>query len=97
MKRVSTVHIADVLRESIATEGLDDGLRRSQAIAAWEPLVGGDIASQCGRPFFRGDVYTVRIASPALRNELSMCRSRLAAAINRHIGADIISEIKFIS
>lgn len=97
MKRVSTVHIADVLRESIASEGLDDGLRRSSAIEAWAPLVGREIASQCGRPFFKDDVLTVRIPAAALRQELSMRRTQLAAAINRHIGADLISDIRFIS
>lgn len=97
MKRVSSQHIADVLRECVEAEGLDDGLKRSAAVETWGAMVGDAINSQCGRPFFRGEVLMVRVPSAGLRNELMMRRSQLIAAINRFVGKEVVREIRYIS
>lgn len=97
MKRTEPVRIGEVLRKTIAAQGLTDGLARAAAIQAWRPLVGKSIAARCGTPAFRGDTLTVSCPSPALRQELTMHRSRLAEAINRHIGRNVVADIRFTS
>lgn len=97
MKRTEPIRIGEVLRQTIAQQGLTDGLARAAAIDAWAPLVGEAIASRCGRPVFRGDLLTISCPSPALRQELTMHRTRLAEAINRHIGRHVVTDLRFTS
>lgn len=96
MKRIDPEQIGDVLRQTLAEEGLADRLMEVRAAALWPAIVGEALASQCGKPFVNRGLMTVRIPSAALRQELTMSRSSLIANINENLKKEIIKEIRFI-
>lgn len=96
MKRTRSVHISDVLRQAVDAAGLTEGLSRATAIRYWYALAGEEISSQCGQPFFRDGVMTIRVASAPLRHELTMSKTRLLSHMNALLGSNPVPDIRFI-
>lgn len=97
MKRTDTQSIGDILRLALQENCMDSRLDEFKAVEIWSSVVGRYIASQCRRPFVKDGLMTIGVPNAALRQELLMNRSRLRAAINRDIGKETISDIRFIS
>lgn len=97
MKRTDSQSIGDILRLALQENCMDSRLDEYKAVELWSKVVGQHIASQCRRPFVKEGLMTIGVSNAALRQELLMNRSRLRAAINREIGKETISEIRFIS
>ena len=71
-------------------------LDECRAVELW-PQVVGELADRCGRPFVHKGVMTISVHAAPLRQELTMMRSRLVAALNEAVGRPAISDIRFIS
>ncbi|MDE6577919.1 MAG: DUF721 domain-containing protein [Muribaculaceae bacterium] len=97
MKRTEAQSIGDILRIALQENCMSSRLDECKAVDLWEPTVGTYIASQCRRPVVKDGVMTVGIPNAPLRHELSMNRSKLRDAINRQIGKQTLSEIRFSS
>lgn len=97
MKRTESQSIGDILRLALQENCMNSRLDECKAVQLWSLVIGESIASQCRRPFVREGVMTVGVPNAPLRQELSMNRSRLKSAINREIGRETITEIRFIS
>lgn len=97
MKRQEAISLGDALRQTIDASRMAARLNEAQAARCWAMVVGSGIASQSPRPTVSGGVMTVRLTSAALRQELSLHRSRIAAAINKMVGTDVLTEIRFTS
>lgn len=95
MKRHEALSLGEVLRQAI--EENQDSFRFDEmtAIHAWPKVVGNTIASKTLRPFVKNGVMTIRVPAAALRQELNMMRSTIAAAINAEVGKEVIKELKF--
>lgn len=97
MERTTPQSIGDVLRATLQTSGMQGRLDEQRAADLWQLVVGPVIASAGPRPRVENGTMTVRIPNPALRQELNMTRSRLAEAINRELGKNVITNIRFLS
>lgn len=95
MKRNEPESIGDVLRLAIQESNMSTGLNEAKAIRYWPAVIGEPIARQCGHPYVKAGVMTIQVPNAALRHELNMNRSSLAAHINRLVGNDTIKELKF--
>lgn len=95
MDRKPTLSIGDVLRQSLEATESDRILCERQAIETWALVVGPGIASLASRPTVSRGVMTVRLASAALRQELSMQRSVIIRTINSRLRTPVITEIRF--
>lgn len=95
MERKDACSIGELLRLVIEENNLGRRLDETRAVGLWPALIGSDLASKTMRPYVSKGVMTIRVPDPALRQELSMHRSAIAAAINRHLGSEVISEIRF--
>lgn len=97
MKRTEPESIGNVLRMAIEQCDMGRKLAECRAVDSWTAVVGSHIASVSSRPTVRNGVMTVRISSPAIRQELTMCRSRLIAELNKASGEQAIHQLRFIS
>lgn len=95
MERIDTQSIGDVLRLAFQDNCMQDRLDERKAVDAWSRVVGPDLAAQCMRPVVRNALMTIGVRNASLRQELTMNRSRLCAAVNSVVGRDIIKEIRF--
>ena len=96
MRRYEPESIGDILRQAIEESHNSNRYAELEAINSWARVVGGSIASKTLRPTVKNGVMTVKVPAAPLRQELNMMRSTIAEAINRHVGKDIIKELKFI-
>lgn len=97
MRRQEPESIGDVLRSALDSACMTARLDQSQACAVWPTVVGPDIASRCGRPQMKGDIMTVGVRSASLRQDLHLSRSSLIKCINRTVGRDVVSDIRFVA
>lgn len=83
-----------ILLNFIRTEGLETPLLQKRLIDSWPVVVGPSIAALTGEKYIKNQTLFVKILSPALRQDLSMMRSKLVERLNAEVQAQIITEIK---
>lgn len=84
-----------ILLNFIRTEGLETPLLQKRLIDSWPVVVGPSIAALTGEKYIKNQTLFVKILSPALRQDLSMMRSKLVERLNAEVQAQIITEIRF--
>lgn len=97
MERTDPQSIGDILRLALQENCMQDRLDECKAADLWVSVIGVDLARKCRRPIVKNGLMSVGVPNAALRNELTMNRSSLRGAINRIIGKDTITEIRFTS
>ena len=97
MKRYDPQPVGDVLRSLLEETSLQSRMDELKAVSLWPSIVGEELAGLCRKPEVKKGVMQVGVPNASLRNELHMNRSRLREIINRTLGKDIITEIKFVS
>lgn len=92
-RRVKTVQ--EVLLGTLRAQGLETPLLQRRVINAWQD-VGGPIAQRYTREtYIRDTTLYIHLTSPALRADLNMQRRELVRRLNAHVGATVITDIKF--
>ena len=97
MKPTEPESLGDVLRMAIEQRDISRRLAEVNIAGKWPEIVGSHIAALTSKPSVKNGVMTIRVSSPAMKQELNMSRSRLINALNRAAGEDIITELRFIS
>lgn len=97
MKRTETMSIGDVLRQALEDNCMQGQLDRVRAADLWSLVVGEAISRQTTRPNVSGSVMTVGVPNAALRHELTMHRTSIAREINRQLGKEVLTDIRFVS
>ena len=95
MKRTYPKHIAGIIEEAMSRAGLTDTLNQQRAAAAWPDVVGPVINRYTTKRYVDQGVMHIYMTSAALKNELSFNRDRIITAINRIVGTEAITDIKF--
>lgn len=97
MERKNPESVADVLRSLLEETSLQGRMDELKAIELWPLVAGKAISDESGRPTVKNGLMSIPVRNASLRNELMMSRSSLRTIINRHLGKEIISEIRFTS
>lgn len=97
MKRREAESIGDILRLALQENSMSSRLDECKAVELWPLIVGEEIARRCRRPGVANGVMTIGVGNAPLRQELTMNRSGLRQAINRQLGKEVITEIRFCS
>lgn len=97
MERITPQSIGDILRVAFQDNCMQARLDEYTATDLWQSIIGTDIARKCRRPYVKNGIMTVGVPNAALRHELAMSRSTIRLEINRMIGKDTITEIRFTS
>ena len=94
MFRQKVKSIAELLPEFLRNQGLETPLQQRRLIDSWETVVGAPIAAYCGEKFIKNQTLFVKITNPALRQDLSMMRSKLVQRLNAEVGAMVITDVR---
>lgn len=94
MFRREVKSISDLLNMYLRHEGLETPLLQKRAIDAWDTLMGPTIVGYTGTKFIKNQTMFVKITNPALRQDLSMMRTRIVQRINEAVGSRVIVDIR---
>ena len=94
MFRRDVQSISDLLNMYLRREGLETPLLQKRAVDAWDTLMGPSIARYTGKKFIKNQTLFVQILNPALRQDLTMMRSRIVKRINEAGGSQVIVDVR---
>ena len=94
MFRREVQSISELLNMYLRREGLETPLLQKRAIDSWDKVVGKTVARYTGEKFIKNQTMFVKITNPALRQDLSMMRTRLVALVNNAVGSQVIVDLK---
>ena len=95
MKRNNAEQIGALIRNFLRQESLESPLNERRLISAWPEGLGPTIASYTRELYIKNQILYVHLTSAALRQELMMGRELLVRNLNRHVGAQVITNIIF--
>ena len=94
MFRRDVQSISDLLNMYLRREGLETPLLQKRAVDASDTLMGPSIARYTGKKFIKNQTLFVKILNPALRQDLTMMRSRIVKRINETVGSQVIVDVR---
>lgn len=80
---------------NLRVQGLETPLLQRRLIEAWPEVAGPAVARYTKSVTIKNQTLCVSLTAPALRADLSMQRQILTARLNAHVGAQVISDIRF--
>jgi predicted nucleic acid-binding Zn ribbon protein len=96
MKRNKAEQVGDVVRMLLRQQGLEGPLNEYRLIQSWTDVLGKPIERYTRDLYIRGQTLYVRLSSSVLKNELVMQRSMLVQNLNAAVGAQVITDIRFV-
>lgn len=84
----------DLLNMFLRVEGLETPLLQRRAVAAWDTIMGPTITRYTDEKYIKNQTLFVKILNPALRQDLSMMRSRIVQRINGAVGSQVIVDLR---
>ena len=72
---------------------LDGKLAERKLIASWPQVMGNMIAKHTTDLYIKHKQLFVTLDSAALRNELSLAKSKIVKLLNDEVGSDVITEV----
>jgi predicted nucleic acid-binding Zn ribbon protein len=83
------------LKEFTTSLGIGKKLEQYEAVTRWEEIVGPRIAKETEPVKIEQGVLIVKVRTSVWRNELSMRKQEIKERINKAIGHEVLSDIKF--
>ena len=88
--------VAALLPELLGTLGLAETAAGWRAVADWPAVAGPRIARRTRAVAFRDGALTVEVEGSAWMHELGFLKRDLVRNLNRHLGADVILDVRFV-
>lgn len=88
------VGIRSLLVELAAKFGIGDAAETVRLFAAWERIVGPQVASRCRPEVLKDGVLKVRTSSPAWAAEVKYLSAQIARRVNDEVGKELVREVK---
>lgn len=85
--------IKEVIEQMLKAYRLDDRMAEKRLISAWDNVMGAMIAKHTKEIYISNKQLFVSLDSSALRNELSMAKSKIIKMLNEAVGSEVINEI----
>lgn len=95
MFRREVKNIGDLVNANLRTLGLETPLLQKRLIEAWPIVAGPAIARFTTDARIFNQTLFVKLSMPALRADLSMRRQEFVAKLNKHVGNQVIADIRF--
>lgn len=95
MRRKEAEPIGRLIMAYLRNERLETPLNERRLINAWGEVMGPVISGYTKELFIKNQVLYVRLSSSVLRQELMTERKHLAARLNEHVKAQVITDIVF--
>jgi len=88
--------IQGIMLRLLREQGLESPLQQKRLTDNWDTVAGPAVARLTTAKYIRNQTLFVRVASPALRADLSMMRSRLVRLLNESVGAQVIVDLRLV-
>lgn len=85
--------LKDVINSMFKTYKLDDKLAERQLVGSWEKVMGKMIAKHTLDIYIKHQQLFIKLDSAALRNELSLAKSKIVKMMNDEVGKVVINEV----
>ena len=95
MRKKNTELLSDIIQQFLKEQRLDRPLHEQRLIAGWSVVLGKNVMQYTSDLSINKRVLYVQMTSAALRHELFLSREEIKNALNKHVGAEIITEIIF--
>ncbi len=86
--------IADLLSGLLRQYGLAEAAVGWRAVADWPAVAGARIAGHARAVSFHDGTLTVEVDGSAWMHELGFLKPELVRNLNRHLGADVIRDVR---
>ncbi len=86
--------IADILPALLAQYGLAEAAVGWRAVADWPAVAGTRIARVTRAVSFHEGTLTVEVEGSAWMHELGFLKPELVRNLNRHLGADVVRDVR---
>ena len=93
---MSAEAVGGVLGRVLDNLGLSREMTGWQAVEAWPRLVGPRVARHARAVAFRHGTLHVEVEGSAWMQELSLLKRELLRNLNRHLGADVVTEVRLV-
>lgn len=95
MRRKQTQSISDVIRQFQKESAYEGKLVEKRLMGNWSKVLGSGIASSTRKLYIQNRTLFVHIESAVMREELTMIRTQILAALNKSVGTEVIDKIIF--
>lgn len=95
MFRRDVQQVKDLILRSLREQGLEMPLQQKRLVEAWPIVAGPVVARYTLNTYIYNQTLFVRLSNPALRSDLSMRRKELTEQLNKYVGNQVITDIRF--
>jgi len=88
--------ISEAVKHLIRHLGLEEKLLLMRVEDTWAKLMGENIAQHTIKISSKQSTLIIHLDSSVLRQELSLCRSKILSLLNEELGEEIFTEVKFL-
>ena len=88
--------LAAILPEVLDQLGLARTAQGWRAVSDWPAVAGARIARHTRATAFRDGTLAVEVEGSAWMHELAFLRGDLVRSLNRHLGADVVRDVRFL-
>ena len=85
--------LKEAIEQLLKTYNLDDRIAERRLVSSWESVMGGMIAKHTTDIYIKHQQLFVTLDSSALRNELSLAKSKIVKMLNEAVGRNVINEV----
>ena len=85
--------LKEVLEKLLKVYKLDEKLAERKLIASWESVMGVMIAKHTKDLYIKHKQLFVTLDSAALRNELSLAKTKIVKMLNDEVGTEVINDV----
>lgn len=85
--------LKDAIEQLLKTYKLDDRIAERRLVSSWESVMGAMIAKHTTDIYIKHQQLFVTLDSSALRNELSLAKSKIVKMLNEAAGHNVINEV----
>ena len=83
-------------KDFLKKEQLENVYNQKKLVAKWEEIVGRTIASRTSGIFFKKNILFVKLSSAPLKQELQNSKSKFLELVNKEMGGEELSDVKFL-
>ncbi len=93
MRKSNTENIGNLIQDFVKILNIDEKLKETQIINAWEKLVGKRISKATTNIYIRNHILFVHVSSSIVRQELSMVKEDLLMRLNTEQAEGLLDKI----
>ncbi|HEY0030338.1 MAG TPA: DUF721 domain-containing protein [Bacteroidia bacterium] len=93
MSRHNEHSLKEAIESLLKTYKLDEKLAERRLIASWESVMGVMIAKHTTDLYIKHKQLFVTLDSSALRNELSLAKTKIVKLLNEAVGTEVINDV----